>query len=107
MIFSQITKPKKNHVYKLTEGSDSLFALRSRFYNTNEANMVGYNVEEPEEITVIDYRTILINKKLADSVYCIFYGGSWYLFSLDQGIVLGYPTEAIIDYYCQILRERY
>lgn len=105
--FSQITKPKKNHVYKLTEGSDSLFALRSRFYNTNEANMVGYNVEEPEEITVIDYRTILINKKLADSVYCIFYGGSWYLFSLDQGIVLGYPTEAIIDYYCQILRERY
>lgn len=105
--FSQITRPKKNHVYKLEDGSMGLFVLRSRFYDTNEINMVGYNTKEPEEVSVIDYRTILINKKLADSVYCIFYGGSWYLFSLDQGIVLGYPTEAIIDYYCQILRERY
>lgn len=105
--FSQIINPKKNHVYKLVDGSMALFVLRSRFYNTGEANMVGYNTKEPEEISVIDYRTILINKKLADSIYCIFYGGSWYLFSLDQGIVLGYPTEAIIDYYCQILRERY
>ena len=105
--FSQITKPKKNHVYKLKEGTSALFVLRNKFYDTSQANMVGYNAEEPEEIAVIDYRTILINKKLAESVYCIFYNNSWYLFSIEQGIVLGYQTEAIIDYYCQILRERY
>ena len=104
---SEITKPKKNHVYELESGSEALYVLRSRFYDTNEMNMVGYNTKEPEEVSYIDYRTLLINKKLAESVYCIYYGGSWYLFSLDQNIVLGYPTEAIIDYYCQILRERF
>jgi len=80
---SEITKPKKNHVYELESGSEALYVLRSRFYDTNEMNMVGYNTKEPEEVSYIDYRTLLINKKLAESVYCIYYGGSWYLFSLD------------------------
>ena len=115
--FQEIQNPKKNYVYSLSS-ENSLAILRSKFYKTNQVNMLGVKMNQPDEIFINDFQTATLNKKLAESQYCIFYNGSWYLFSLKKGnpnpeekngvnTVLGYPTEAIIDYYCQILRKRY
>lgn len=115
--FQNIKNPKKNYVYELT-GEDSLTILRSKFYRTNQLNMLGIKLNQPNDIFVNDFQTATLNQEFAKSKQCIFYNGSWYLFSLKKdnpsseevngtNTVLGYPTEAIIDYYCQILRKRY
>lgn len=104
--FQSIKNPKRNHVYTLSD-NNSLNILRSKFYRTNQINMFGIKMNQPSEIFVNDFQTATLNGSFAQNQQCIFYNGSWYLFSSEMNTVLGYPSEVIVDYYCQILRRRY
>ena len=61
--------------------------------------------ESEYRLTDADVDTALLLQNIAKNISCIYYHGGWYLFSKNEGIVYGYPTEVIIDYYCQILRQ--
>ena len=105
--FTDIPNPKKNHVYKLENDSESLTILASKIYNTSQPYMKEAEFDTPIAAQIINFQTMLLNNSFIQTQYCIFYNGSWFLFSDSSEIVLGYPNEAIIDYYCQILRQRY
>ncbi len=102
----EIENPQKNHVYGISS-TEALTVLRNRLYSVDDYYKRGVILEQNTQIIDQDAETALINKNLLQTMYCIYYGGGWYLFSLDSQIVLGYPTEIIMDYYCQILRKRY
>lgn len=104
--FNEIENPQKNHVYKITNTS-ALTVLKSRIHSTKETYMNEWDVKESLQGHVMDFQTLLLNNEFAKTQYCIFYNGGWFLFNTDERVVLGYPNEAIIDYYCQILRQEY
>lgn len=103
----EITNPKKNHVYTIVD-KESLNIIKTRLFSTAEENMQGVVLVENEEIAAINYETAqLMGKALSNITTCIYYGGGWYLFSPQEQMVMGVPIQAIIDYYCQILRKGY
>lgn len=102
----QITNPQKNHVYAISS-TQALTVLRNRLYSVDDYYRYGVILKENEEIIQQDAETALLNRNLVGTSYCIYYGGGWYLFSLESEMVLGCPTQVIMDYYCQILRKRY
>ena len=104
--FNEIENPQKNHVYKITSTS-ALTVLKSRIHSTKEIYMNEWDVKENLQGYIMDFQTLLLNNQFTQTQYCIFYNGGWFLFNMDERVVLGYPNEAIIDYYCQILRQEY
>ena len=104
--FDEITNPKDKCVYSITN-KESLNILISRLSLAEANNMYRMTLVENDQVNQINLDTILLLDKLIQNLSCIYYHGGWYTFSTETGIVYGYPTEAIIDYYCQILKERY
>ena len=103
----EITNPKKNHVYTIID-PESIEIIKSRLFSTEEQNMEGVILVENQEIAAINYIIAeLRSKALTNISTCIYYGGGWYLFSPQDQMVMGVPIQAIIDYYCQILRKGY
>ena len=104
----QITNPKKNHVYTISS-KESLNIIRTRLFSTNEEYMRGVILEENKQIAEIDIETALLIQSLDlnNISTCIYYQGGWYMFSPQDQSVLGVPVQAIIDYYCRILRRGY
>ena len=103
----EITNPKKNHVYTIID-PESIEIIKSRLFSTEEQNMEGVILVENQEIAAINYIIAeLRSKALTNISTCIYYGGGWYLFSPQDQMVMGVPIQAIVDYYCQILREGY
>ena len=105
----QITNPKKNHVYTISS-KESLNILRTRLFSTNEEYMRGVLLEENKQIAEIDIETALLIQNVLDLnniSTCIYYQGGWYMFSPQDQSVLGVPVQAIVDYYCRILRRGY
>ena len=105
--FEEITNPKKNHVYTIMD-PESIEIIKSRLFSTEEQNMKGVILVENQEIAAINYIIAeLRSKALTNITTCIYYGGGWYLFSPQDQMVMGVPIQAIVDYYCQILRKEY
>ena len=105
--FEEITNPKKNHVYTIMD-PESIEIIKSRLFSTEEQNMEGVILVENQEIAAINYIIAeLRSKALTNITTCIYYGGGWYLFSPQDQMVMGVPIQAIVDYYCQILRKEY
>ena len=104
----QITNPKKNHVYTISS-KESLNIIKTRLFSTNEEYMRGVILEENKQIADIDIETALLIQSLDlnNITTCIYYRGGWYIFSPQDQSVLGVPVQAMIDYYCQILRRGY
>ena len=104
----QITNPKKNHVYTISS-KESLNIIRTRLFSTNEEYMRGVILEENKQIAEIDIETALLIQSLDlnNISTCIYYQGGWYMFSPQDQSVLGVPVQAIVDYYCRILRRGY
>ena len=103
----EITNPKKNHVYTIMD-PESIEIIKSRLFSTEEQNMEGVILVENQEIAAINYIIAeLRSEALTNIRTCIYYKGGWYLFSPQEQMVMGIPVQAIIDYYCQILREEY
>lgn len=104
----QITSPKKNHVYTISS-KESLNIIKTRLFSTNEEYMRGIILEENKQIADIDIETALLIQSLDlnNITTCIYYRGGWYIFSPQDQSVLGVPVQAIVDYYCQILRRGY
>lgn len=104
----QITNPKKNHVYTISS-TESLNIIKTRLFSTNEEYMRGVILEENKQIADIDIETALLIQSLDlnNINTCIYYHGGWYMFSPQDQSVLGVPVQAMIDYYCRILRRGY
>ena len=104
----QITNPKKNHVYTISN-KESLNIIKTRLFSTNEEYMRGVILEENKQIADIDIETALLIQSLDlnNITTCIYYCGGWYIFSPQDQSVLGVPVQAMVDYYCQILRRGY
>ena len=105
----QITNPKKNHVYTISS-TESLNIIKTRLFSTNEEYMRGVILEENKQIADIDIETALLIQEglnLSNINTCIYYHGGWYIFSPQDQSVLGVPVQAMIDYYCRILRRGY
>ena len=104
----QITNPKKNHVYTISS-EESLNIIKTRLFSTNEEYMRGVILEENKQIADIDIETALLIQSLDlnNITTCIYYRGGWYIFSPQDQSVLGVPVQAMVDYYCQILRRGY
>lgn len=104
----QITNPKKNHVYTISS-KESLNIIKTRLFSTNEEYMRGVILEENKQIADIDIETALLIQSLDlnNITTCIYYCGGWYIFSPQDQSVLGVPVQAMVDYYCQILRRGY
>lgn len=105
----QITNPKKNHVYTISS-TESLNLIKTQLFSTNEEYMRGVILEENKQIADIDIETALLIQEglnLNNINTCIYYRGGWYIFSPQDQSVLGAPVQAIIDYYCRILRKGY
>ena len=104
----QITNPKKNHVYTISS-KESLNIIKTRLFSTNEEYMRGVILEENKQIADIDIETALLIQSLDlnNITTCIYYRGGWYIFSPQDQSVLGVPVQAMVDYYCQILRRGY
>lgn len=105
----QITNPKKNHVYTISS-TESLNLIKTQLFSTNEEYMRGVILEENKQIADIDIETALLIQEglnLNNINTCIYYRGGWYIFSPQDQSVLGVPVQAMIDYYCRILRKGY
>ena len=103
----EITNPKKNHVYTIID-PESIEIIKNRLFSTEEQNMEGVILVENQEIAAINYIIAeLRSKALTNISTCIYYSGGWYLFSPQDQMVMGVPIQAIVDYYCQILRKGY
>ena len=101
-----ISNPQKNHVYTIST-PEGLVIPRSRLYSIDEFYNRGVILEENTQIIDIDAETAGINNELSNVTTCIYYQGGWYMFLPEEKMVVGCPTEVIMDYYCQILRKRY
>lgn len=104
----EISNPQKNHVYSiLEEGTtrDSIAALKSKIFPSNEENRIGLQLTEGADMLYVDYQTILLilHDRTLDVIY---YQGGWALFSKEDETVL-VPMPMIIDYYCEILKKEY
>ena len=99
-----ITDPKENHVYTLETGSNTITAYKNQLKATQQANMQAWQLNENEQMLYVDMSTILLIIDDKDATQFIYYKGGWYLFK--DGLVIT-PIEAIIDYYCNILRLEY
>ena len=101
--FEDIPNPKDKCVYTISN-SETLYIVLSKL-SLVESDTIYRLTESENRVTDADVDTALLLQNISKSINCIYYHGGWYLFSKEEGIVYGYPTEAIIDYYCQILRE--
>jgi hypothetical protein len=87
-----IVNPKKNHVYRITS-SNSINILKNQLFSTAEQNMRGVVLEENKQISTINNETALIEGYFLQNLnHCIYYRGGWYLFSLQDKMVMGIPV---------------
>lgn len=102
--FNSIPNPKDKCVYNIVSDEALMFVV-NRLSLADLDNLYRFTAIEEKEIKQADIDTAYLVTRITNSLTCIYYHGGWYAFSKAQGIVYGYPTEAMVDYYCQILRE--
>ncbi len=107
----KIKNPKNNYVYHLSPIKDDILTIsKSQLQNIEEdehsiiKSFLIWNIKNNEGVLLEDLQSIGLLYSFFNTY--IFYNGSWYPFTKDHQIVLP-SIEAIIDYYCIVLRERY
>lgn len=112
----KIKNPKNNYVYHMPSPQDkiqdeSLTVSRTQLeqiVENNNAllidNLLMWNTKFNEVSLLKDLESIGLLYALFDKY--IFYQGSWFPFTDEHQVVLP-NIEAIVDYYCIILREKY